>query len=276
MRGGGHSYEAYGLGGGNGWAVLDLRKFDSISIDKNAKTATVGAGVRLGSLALQLAQAGFALPHGTCSYVGVAGHSLGGGYGYASRNWGYLLDHISSMQVIIPTGDIVTASANSNPELFHALRGGGQNNFGAVLSFTYALETAPTQIIDFSYAYKTNNDCVAALLALQDVIGSSDASKGFPAPITPELLWVGEKSANGGAACTVSGQHIGATRAQHDDIFNRFRTLTRSYGNGADYDASNTKIESFTSWQSSLASDLVMAGFDVSNPNANHEPVSRA
>ncbi len=84
VRSGGHSYEAYSLGGQNGSVVLDVRHFNNISIDSENKAATVGAGVRLGDLAKVLAENGFALPMGTCSYVGVGGHGLGGGYGLAS------------------------------------------------------------------------------------------------------------------------------------------------------------------------------------------------
>ncbi|KDN43764.1 FAD-binding domain-containing protein [Tilletiaria anomala UBC 951] len=272
VRGGHHSYAAYDMGGGDGWTVLDLRKFNSISIDSNAKTATVGAGVRLGTLAQELAQAGYALPHGTCAYVGVSGHGLGGGYGFASRKWGFLMDHIVSMQIILPTtGEVVTASPTQNTDLFWGLRGGGQNNFGAVLSFTYALETAPTQIVDFSYGYRSNSDCVSALLALQDMVSTTSSSAGFPADLTAELLWITESAANGGPACTLGGQHIGATRSQHDAVFQRFRDAVKKHG-GSDYDASQTTVKSHTTWANALADDLVMGGFDVSDPNSDHEP----
>lgn len=65
-RGGGHSYEAYSTP--NGAVTLDLRKLNEVNVNKDAKTAEVGAGVRLGDLASQLADQGFALPHGTCPY----------------------------------------------------------------------------------------------------------------------------------------------------------------------------------------------------------------
>ena len=272
VRGGGHSYEAYSLGGADNHLVLDMRKFTNISIDSAAKTATIGAGVRLGDLAKTLADKGFALPHGTCAYVGVGGHSLGGGYGYASRPWGYLVDHIVSMQVVKSDGSIVTVSSTQNPDLWYALRGAGQNNFGVVLSFTYALETAPTSTVDFTYGWKSNSDCVEALLALQTLTSTNDTSAALPKNMTAELLWITENAAQGGPACTIGGQHIGATLAQHQAAFQKLRDITKKQG--VDIDDSQTQVHQYSSWADALADPNVMAGFDVSDPASQIEPVS--
>ena len=80
-RAGGHSYAAYGLGGEDGHLVVDLRNFNNISVDVVTGIATIGAGCRLGDIAIALFnQAGRALPHGTCPLVGIGGHASYGGY----------------------------------------------------------------------------------------------------------------------------------------------------------------------------------------------------
>jgi FAD/FMN-containing dehydrogenase len=74
-RSGGHSYIANGLGGKNGAFVVDMRNFKTVSVDSNTHVATIGTGNRLGNVALALNNAGRAMPHGTCPYVGIGGHS---------------------------------------------------------------------------------------------------------------------------------------------------------------------------------------------------------
>ena len=89
-RSGGHGYAAYALTGN---VVLDFAKMVDLTVDEGAKTVRVGAGMTLGPLAKAIGAKGYALPHGTCPTVGVSGHGLGGGWGYASRSWGWLMDH---------------------------------------------------------------------------------------------------------------------------------------------------------------------------------------
>jgi hypothetical protein len=88
-RSGGHSYTASCLTGN---VVIDLSKLTNLSINDGAKTVSVGSGMTLGPLAKAIGDKGYALPHGTCPTVGVGGHSVGGGWGYTSRSWGWLLD----------------------------------------------------------------------------------------------------------------------------------------------------------------------------------------
>jgi len=93
-----------------------------------------------------LAAAGRGVPTGTCPSVGVGGHALGGGLGSQSRHAGLLCDQLTSASVVLPSGQAVTASAASNPDLFWALRGGGGGNFGVTTSLTFA--TFPTKDVD--------------------------------------------------------------------------------------------------------------------------------
>jgi FAD/FMN-containing dehydrogenase len=140
-RGGGHSYIGASTAGGT--MVLDLRGLPGgVSFDQASGTVTVPAATELYAIQQALAGAGRAIPAGTCPTVGVGGLTLGGGMGADSRHAGLTCDALQSATVVLPSGDVVTASANDNPDLFWALRGGGGGNFGVTTSMTLA--TFPT------------------------------------------------------------------------------------------------------------------------------------
>ncbi|HTQ21968.1 FAD-binding oxidoreductase, partial [Mycobacterium sp.] len=136
-RGGGHSY--IGASSAIGAMVLDLRPLPGgVSFDTGSGTVTVTPATELYAVHQALAGAGRAIPTGTCPTVGVAGLTLGGGKGADSRHAGLTCDALQSATVVLPSGDVVTASANDNPDLFWALRGGGGGNFGVTTSMTFA------------------------------------------------------------------------------------------------------------------------------------------
>ncbi len=188
-----------------------------------------------------------------------------------SRPWGYLMDHITSMRFVHPNGTLLTVSPDSESDLWWALRGGGQNNYGAVLSFDYALEDAPTSTVDFSYGYKSNSDCVEVLLALQQTVNTTSADASLPKELTAELLWITEAAANGGAACKVTGQHVNATLDSHAAAFQKLRDITQANG-GVDYAQEFTSVTHYDSWTDALLDPNIMATFDTANPDANTDP----
>lgn len=99
--------------------VVDLENFQTITVDVNG-VAIVGAGVRLGNLALGLYnQAKRALPHGTCPGVGIGGHFTHGGYGYDSRKWGLALDTIVALDVVLANGSFVHVTSTNYPKLYY-------------------------------------------------------------------------------------------------------------------------------------------------------------
>ncbi|HEY1840448.1 MAG TPA: FAD-binding oxidoreductase [Mycobacterium sp.] len=144
-RGGGHSY--VGASTANGTMVLDLRQLPGdINYDAATGQVTVTPATSLYAMHQVLAAAGRGIPTGTCPSVGAAGHALGGGLGAHSRHAGLMSDALRSATVVLPGGQAVTASANSQPDLFWALRGGGGGNFGVTTSLTFA--TFPAGEVD--------------------------------------------------------------------------------------------------------------------------------
>jgi FAD/FMN-containing dehydrogenase len=136
-RGGGHSY--IGASSAAGTMVLDLRPLPAgVKFDGGSGNITVTPATGLYAVHQALASAGRAIPTGTCPTVGVGGLTLGGGLGADSRHAGLTSDALQSATVVLPSGDVVTASANDNPDLFWALRGGGGGNFGVTTSMTFA------------------------------------------------------------------------------------------------------------------------------------------
>ncbi len=148
-RGGGHSY--VGASGANGTMVLDLRGLPGgANFDGNNVTVTPATNVY--AVHQSLAGAGRAVPTGTCPTVGMAGLALGGGVGADARRAGLTCDALQSATVVLPSGDVVTASANDNPDLFWALRGGGGGNFGVTTSMTFAtFATADSDLVRLDF-----------------------------------------------------------------------------------------------------------------------------
>ncbi|MEN2739994.1 FAD-binding oxidoreductase [Microbacterium sp. X-17] len=136
VRGGGHASSGYGTV--DDGIVLDLSPMRGIFIDPEAKTARAEAGVLLGELDHQCAPLGLGAVGGTNSTTGIAGLSLHGGFGYLSRQHGYTVDTVRSVQIVTADGELRTASRDINPDLFWAVRGAGAN-FGVAVSFEYQL-----------------------------------------------------------------------------------------------------------------------------------------
>jgi FAD/FMN-containing dehydrogenase len=141
VRGGGHSVAGNAIV--DDGLVIDFSDMRAIEVDPGAQTARVEAGALLSELDAATAEHGLLVPGGIVSTTGVAGLTLGGGFGWASRKLGLTIDSLRSADIVTADGELMTASEQSHPDLFWAIRGGG-GNFGVVTSFDFqAYELGP-------------------------------------------------------------------------------------------------------------------------------------
>jgi hypothetical protein len=143
IRGGGHN--GAGLGTADDGVVIDLSLLKDIEVDPQARTVRVGGGCTWGEVDSATNEHGLATPSGIVSTTGVGGLTLGGGIGHLSRKHGLAIDNLLEADVVLASGERVRASADENPDLFWALRGGG-GNFGVVTSFLFRLHEVGTVV----------------------------------------------------------------------------------------------------------------------------------
>ncbi|MFB9624115.1 FAD-binding oxidoreductase [Nonomuraea helvata] len=136
VRGGGHAFAGFGTN--DGGVVIDLSLLANVEIiDKEHHLVRIGGGATWGQVAAALAPHGLAISSGDTKSVGVGGLTLSGGIGWKVRKYGLALDNVVAAEVVTAGGEVVRASAEENPELFWAIRGGG-GNVGIVTAFEFA------------------------------------------------------------------------------------------------------------------------------------------
>ena len=135
VRGGGHSFAGFGTN--DGGVVMDLSRLAKVEIiDKEHHLVRIGGGATWGQVAAALAPHGLAISSGDTKSVGVGGLTLAGGIGWKVRKYGLALDNVAAAEVVTANAQVVPVSAQENPELFWAIRGGG-GNFGIVTAFEF-------------------------------------------------------------------------------------------------------------------------------------------
>ncbi|MCH0566129.1 MULTISPECIES: FAD-binding oxidoreductase [unclassified Streptomyces] len=142
IRNGGHSYA--GWSSGDGRLVIDVSRLDTVRA--SGATAVVGAGAKLIDVYRALAAKGATIPAGSCPTVGVSGLALGGGHGVVSRAYGLTCDSLTGATLVTADGTRLTADATDHTDLFWALRGAGNGNFGVVTELRFRTHPAPQAV----------------------------------------------------------------------------------------------------------------------------------
>ena len=144
VRGGGHNIAGSAVR--DGAVMIDLSPMKSVRVDPVAKLARVEPGATLGDVDRESQAFGLTTPTGINSTTGIAGLTLGGGFGWTSRKFGLTSDNLVAADVVTADGGFVRASERENPDLLWALRGGG-GNFGIVTSFEFRLHQLGPEVI---------------------------------------------------------------------------------------------------------------------------------
>ncbi|MCB1741162.1 MAG: FAD-binding oxidoreductase [Gammaproteobacteria bacterium] len=134
IRGGGHNIA--GLAVCDDGLVIDLSEMREVEVDRHARVVDVQGGAQLGDMDSAAQRQGLIVPGGVVSTTGVAGLTLGGGFGWLSRGMGLAADNLLAAQVVAASGEILTVDQDNHPDLLWALRGGG-GNFGVVTRFRF-------------------------------------------------------------------------------------------------------------------------------------------
>lgn len=150
VRGGGHNIAGSALC--DDGVVVDLSKMKAAQVDPAARRVTIEAGATLADLDAATQAHGLAAPTGINSTTGIAGLTLGGGFGWLSRKYGLTIDSLESADVVTADGRVIRASASDHPDLFWALRGGG-GNFGVVTRFEYRLHPVGPDLLSGLVVY---------------------------------------------------------------------------------------------------------------------------
>jgi FAD/FMN-containing dehydrogenase len=177
VRGGGHNIA--GLAVPEGGVMIDLSLMRGVFVDAARRSAWAQAGCTLADVDRETQAHGLAAVLGFVSATGIAGLTVGGGFGYLTRKHGWTCDNLLSMEVVTADAQLLRVSADEHAELDWALRGGG-GNFGIVTGFEYRLHPVGPQILGGAIAWRGEQ-------ALQVL----DAWREFSARAPRELTSVG-------------------------------------------------------------------------------------
>lgn len=144
VKGGGHNIAGNAVC--DGGVMLDLSPMKAVEVDADARTARVEAGALLADVDAATQAHGLALPLGINSTTGIAGLTLGGGFGWLSRKLGLTIDSLEGVELVLADGAVCRVSATENSELFWAVRGGG-GNFGVVTAFDFKLHPVGPEVL---------------------------------------------------------------------------------------------------------------------------------
>jgi hypothetical protein len=186
VRSGGHSIPGHSTT--EGGIVLDLRDLNSLEIDVDSRTAWAETGLTTGRYTDAAAEHGLATPFGDTGSVGIGGLTLGGGIGYLVRKHGLTIDSLLAADVVTAEGELLRVDAESQPDLFWAIRGGG-GNFGVVTRVRLQLHEVGTvvggMLILPATADTIHSFVQAAEAAPEELSGIANVMPAPPMPFLP-------------------------------------------------------------------------------------------
>jgi FAD/FMN-containing dehydrogenase len=195
IKGGGHNIAGTALA--DGGLTLDMSRMRDVTVEPAARRAHVGSGCLLKDVDRATQAHGLATPLGFISETGVAGLTLGGGWGYLTRRFGWTVDNLEEVEIVTADGRVRTASRDQDADLFWALRGGG-GNFGVVTCFTFRLHpVGPTTTGGLiAWGAERAGDVLAAYRDLtaaapRELMAAAIIRLAPPAPFVPEA-WHGK------------------------------------------------------------------------------------
>jgi FAD/FMN-containing dehydrogenase len=185
VRSGGHSAAGHGVN--DGGIVLDLRDMKGIDLDVEGRTVWAETGLTAGELSVATAAHGLAIGFGDTGSVGIGGITLGGGVGYLVRKHGLTIDNLLAAEIVTADGTLLRVDAESHPDLFWAIRGGG-GNFGVATRFQYRLHPVDT-VYGGMLLLPASAASVAAFMAAAETAPEelSAIANVMPAPPLPFL-----------------------------------------------------------------------------------------
>ncbi len=212
VKSGGHCFEGYSLN--DDGLVVEVSALNHLQLDAKTGVLSAGAGCRLAEVNRYLLAKGRFLPAGSCAAVGLAGLTLGGGYGMFARKWGLTCDHLRSVRMVAGTGEI--QDSGKDPELLWACKGGGNGNFGVVTEFQLETRPAPALFSAWKFkAFKLNEARATELLSRWFEATTSLPNDAFSAwvmngsQVTVLVTTIGSREHKGLLAC--QKQLAGAT-----------------------------------------------------------------
>ncbi|WP_299161864.1 FAD-dependent oxidoreductase [uncultured Tenacibaculum sp.] len=160
VRAGGHDHA--GECNGTNVVLIDVSKMDRVTIDSDTKIAKIGPGIRFESLTSILADSNVMIPHGTCATVGIAGFTMGGGWGPWTRKMGMCCEHLVGATILLGNGKLINLNVDSEtgfvPDLLWALRGGGGMSYGIVTELRIQTFPLPKVLHRFEIEWNPYND----------------------------------------------------------------------------------------------------------------------